>query len=92
MPVLILVLLPLLPESPRWLLSQDRQDDAYINLRILRKGASEQEIGLEMESIATSHLDIHKGTWVDVFNEKNRKRTAIAVLAMFGQQVCQELR
>lgn len=86
-PVLLLVFLPLIPESPRWLLSQGRHDEAAKSLQRLRKGESIEGINLELEAIAYAHATESSGTWKDVFNADNRKRTGVAVLAMFGQQI-----
>ncbi|KAK5163455.1 uncharacterized protein LTR77_010637 [Saxophila tyrrhenica] len=87
MPGLIFVLLPILPESPRWLLSQDRYDDAAKNMRKLRKKATEEEVSFELESLRHVDANSHKGSWAEVFDSKNRLRTGIAVFAMFGQQI-----
>lgn len=87
MPSLILGMLPFLPESPRWLLSQNRRGDAVKSLKKLRTKASEQAIELEIEAIAHAHSSETKGSWGEVFNKANRIRTAVAVLVMFGQQI-----
>ncbi|KAF1828562.1 general substrate transporter [Decorospora gaudefroyi] len=87
-PFLILVLLPILPESPRWLVSRDRNEDAAKSLRKIRKSASEEDIQFEIESWRFVNAnEQHKGSWAEVFNKKNRLRTGIAVFAMFGQQI-----
>ncbi|RDW59105.1 hypothetical protein BP5796_12029 [Coleophoma crateriformis] len=86
-PFIILLLLPILPESPRWLLSQDRDEDAVKSLRKLRKKATDTEIQFEVESLRYANDNEHKGSWSEVFDKKNRIRTYVALFAMFGQQI-----
>lgn len=75
MPVLIFVLLPLLPESPRWLLSRDQYESALKNMRKLRKKATEEEVRVELESLMFANANEHKGTWAEVFDKRNRVRS-----------------
>lgn len=82
------VLWPVLPESPRWLLSQDRAIDAVKSMQKLsKKGKSLEEIEQEVAALQHDHANEAKGTWAEVFDKQNRRRTAVAVLVMFGQQI-----
>jgi len=71
-PFFILILLPMLPESPRWLLSKDRVEEAVMNLKKIRKGASDDEVHLEIDSLRFASANEQKGSWAEVFDKKNR--------------------
>lgn len=72
-PTIILCLLPFMPESPRWLISKDRFEEAKQSLRRIRnKGTTDAEIDLEIEAVHHSHTSVGKGTWSEVFDEENR--------------------
>lgn len=87
-PCIILSLLPFLPESPRWLLSKDRTEQAFTSLKRLRgKNAPDSVLRAEIEELHASSANKGKGTWKEVFDKSNRRRTAVAIIAMFGQQI-----
>ena len=82
-PFFILILLPILPESPRWLLSRDRVEPAVKNLRKIRKNSSEEDIQLEIASLQFANSNAHKGSWAEVFDKKNR----VSVTSTIQRQV-----
>lgn len=86
-PCLLCSLLYYLPESPRWLLSRGRREEAIESLGKFRTKTTLEEVSVELDGIALSHTRENQGTWAEVFNAENRRRTAVATLAMFGQQI-----
>ncbi len=67
-PALILSIgILLMPESPRWLCSVGRRDDAIVALKKLRK---HQSIGHELNDIETTLAhEPHKGSWLLLFKK-----------------------
>lgn len=86
----ILLFLPFIPHSPRWLLSKDREEDALSSLKRLRtpeevaQGCCEEELAAIHVAL---HNDVHKASWVKVFTGNNLPRTMIVVVAYTFQQL-----
>lgn len=77
--VMILVMLFFTPLSPRWLVFNDRSDEALAVLRKVRR-QSDVGIGLPELEIAAMRDDgqigkRRKGAWWDLFKGNNRRRT-----------------
>ncbi|KAJ3542365.1 hypothetical protein NM208_g3256 [Fusarium decemcellulare] len=70
-----------IPESPRWLLTRDRQEEALRSLRLLRQGAyTDEEIETEFNDIQKAiNTTIKKGSFKDLFRGTNLKRTMITI-------------
>lgn len=68
-------------------MTQNRLEEAKTSLRKLYKTHSEAEIDQEIDILRHAHSTEQKGPWAEVFNKDNRKRTMVAVIAMFGQQI-----
>lgn len=87
-PVIILSLIFLVPESPRWLLRQDRVEDALVNLRKLREGAfTEEQILNEFDELCFSlGNEPEQGRFIELFQGSNLKRTLIVAAVNFFMQ------
>jgi len=89
--VIILSLIWMTPNSPRWLVFNDRSDEAVKVLKSVRKkeAVNNGEPELEVASMREQGQigKQKKGSWAELFNAKNRRRTFIALTIMGFQQL-----
>lgn len=89
-PVLIVAFVPFIPDSPRWLLSKDRHEDALTALRRLRtkdevaSGACTEELAVIQAQLQQK---VHKASWLDCFRGTNARRTWLVVVFYIYQQI-----
>jgi len=90
-PCFLLLLLPLLPETPRYYISQDRQEDALKSLVYLR-GANKNSRGIqrELEQIQENFRQDQEdsSSWKDLFVASSLKPILISLALIFFQQMC----
>ncbi|KAJ5119510.1 hypothetical protein N7448_010179 [Penicillium atrosanguineum] len=87
-PFVIASLIWFVPESPRWLLLQERIEDAENSLKRLRRGTmTDEAIATELKSLRVGlALEPEKGKFRELFQGVNLKRTAVVVAISFFQQ------
>ncbi|KAF2087331.1 putative transporter [Saccharata proteae CBS 121410] len=90
-PVLLLCCIWMVPESPRWLLSKNRRNEAFDALAYIRHGsATLSEVRVELDLLEQANreqVEAHHATsWLDCFRGTNGRRTFIAVGVQCMQQ------
>lgn len=89
--VFILVTIPGLPESPRWLVLKNREDDALQVLCALSDLPPEdKKIQSEFQAVKDTVFEMSKGGFRDCFRmnrNRNFHRTALAYVNQMFQQV-----
>ncbi|GAA5918674.1 hypothetical protein JCM6882_004184 [Rhodosporidiobolus microsporus] len=90
-PAAMLLVVPFIPDSPRWLLSKGRTEDATKALRRIRPKADVAEGRCEEEIAAiqlTLQSQVRKGRWLDLFDgASNRRRTTLILVFYTFQQL-----
>ncbi|KAJ9635683.1 uncharacterized protein PV06_08844 [Exophiala oligosperma] len=88
-PVLIAIFTLFIPNSPRWLLSKDREDEAIVALRRIRPKEDGENGNCAAEILAIRealHEEVHKAPWFDLVRGTNLRRTMLVVVYYFFQQ------
>lgn len=86
-PAVVIAMVWFIPESPRWLLLHDRQEDAMDSLtRLKNKNTSAEEIRLEFDELSQRvATQLQHRSFRDLFTSQNRMLTFIAVMINFFQ-------
>ncbi|KAL4982908.1 general substrate transporter [Aspergillus falconensis] len=84
-PTIIAASIFFLPESPRWLLQQNRMEEAKASLQRFREGAfTEDQIDKEfMELEFALENEVEQGKFIEPFQDKNLKRTLLVAAVNF---------
>ncbi|OLN90336.1 High-affinity glucose transporter ght2 [Colletotrichum chlorophyti] len=87
-PVIVMCLIFLIPESPRWLLTQDRVEEAQASLKKLRAGTvTDAQIDEQFATLQYAlKQEVEQGSYMELFKGVNKKRTAVVMAMNFFQQ------
>ncbi|KAJ5604620.1 sugar transport protein [Penicillium lagena] len=87
-PAIVISLIWFTPESPRWLLLRDRQEDALKSLtRLKHKNTSLENIQVEFDELSRRvSAQLQRRRFRDLFVAQNRQRTFVVIIMNFFQQ------
>jgi hypothetical protein len=77
-PVLIILALPFIPETPRFLAMKGKHEEALKVMKMLRRDEKQAEAEIA-EIEATLERKVETGTWMDLVRGSNLRRTIISI-------------
>lgn len=87
-PMILLTGYRFIPESPRWLLWNDKREKAFKGLRYFRsRRISDEAINYELDLIKIADQTKKISKWKELFRGSNLRRTIISIGVMIGQQI-----
>lgn len=90
--IFILIFIPFLPESPRWLILKGREDEAREVLAALADtDENDHAVQNEFVEIKDTVLEMSRGTFADLFDTKGRDRNLHRTVLAYTNQVFQQI-
>lgn len=92
LPVILLGLLPFIPESPFWLLAKGKDNRAANALRRINRNVSnyspDEDMASHQENLDRERARSNESTWASLWTDRiERRKTVYACGAMFSQQI-----
>lgn len=92
LPVIFLVLLPFIPESPFWLVGRNRDEKADRALRKINRNISgytpDEDLAMHRDNVERDRARAEHSTWLSLWTDPiERRKTLYACGSMFAQQI-----